>query len=448
MRLLEKYDIAAPRYTSYPTVPYWDSQKLTADSWLRCVKTAAVASPGISLYIHLPYCESLCTYCGCNKHITKNHRVETPYLEAILKEWDIYLHHLPLAPVIREIHLGGGTPTFFTPENLEKLIRGILAGARKSDDFELGFEAHPNSTSEAHLQTLYDLGSRRISIGVQDFDPHILSLINRQQTYEEVAGVTHTARRIGYTSINYDLIFGLPTQQPSHIEDDIEKIKGLRPDRIAFYSYAHVPWIKPSQRAYSEKDLPTGPEKRHLYELGREALEKLGYREIGMDHFALPGDSLTQALDKGTLHRNFMGYTPLYTRLSIGLGASAISDTWDAFMQNEKTVGDYLERIEAGELPILRGHLLNEEDLILRRHILNIMCRFETSWSAPALQHPFLETAIHQLQEMVADGLVELTPFHLKVTTAGRPFLRNICLAFDARFWNKQPEAPLFSKVM
>lgn len=446
--LLKKYDIPAPRYTSYPTVPYWEEPAPSEAAWKSSVRAAFKANPEVSLYIHLPYCEKLCTYCGCNKRITKNHRVEVPYIETVLKEWQLYLDVLPGKPILREIHLGGGTPTFFSPANLERLITGIFEGAIVHPDHEFGFEAHPNSTTYQHLETLRKLGFRRLSAGVQDFSSEILRIINRVQTYEEVEQVTRWARELGYTGVNYDLIFGLPLQTPLNIEDNIQKIKLLRPDRIAFYSYAHVPWIKPSQRAYSEEDLPIGEEKRALYELGRELLEANGYREIGMDHFALESDSLYKAMQNGTLHRNFMGYTPMYTRLSIALGASSISDTWDAFIQNEKVIEDYTAKVEAGKFPITRGHLLNEEDKILRQHILNVMCRFDTKWQLPENQCDAIYDSVDRLQELEKDGLLVLEPGHLKVTEAGRPFIRNICLSMDARYWRKQPEGQLFSQAV
>jgi len=447
-QLLDKYNVAAPRYTSYPTVPYWQSEKPSETEWIQAVQDAANDENAVSLYIHLPFCESLCTYCGCNKRITKQHAVEHPYIEAVLQEWQLYLDILPEKPMLKEIHLGGGTPTFFSPQNLSYLIESILATAEIAPDHEFGFEAHPNSTTDEHLQTLYGLGFRRISIGVQDFDNDILKIINRQQSYEEVERVTLTARQMGYTSINYDLIFGLPLQTPENMLDNIQKVRHLRPDRIAFYSYAHVPWIKPSQRAYSEADLPNGEEKRTLYELGCELLEAAGYVEIGMDHFALKSDSLHQAAENGTLHRNFMGYTPHYTRLSIALGASSIGDTWTAYMQNEKHIEAYQEIVQSGHFPIIKGHLLTEEDQILRQHILNIMCHYETHWQNEEQTCATFYDGLERLIPLVEDGLVEIEPFQLRVTEAGRPFLRNICMALDARYWRKKPEGALFSQVV
>ena len=297
-------------------------------------------------------------------------------------------------------------------------------------------------------ETLHNLGFNRISIGVQDFAPEILEIINRKQTFESVAQVTRWARELGYESINYDLIFGLPLQTPEHIRETVRKVGQLKPERIAFYSYAHVPWIKPSQRAYSEADLPLGKAKRALYELGRELLEGLGYAEIGLDHFALPKDALFKAMKDGSLHRNFMGYTPYYTGLSLALGASGISDSWDAFIQNERKIEDYQAAVAKGLFPIMKGHLLTEEDQVIRGHILNLMCRNETIWKNQEFQCNALYEGIERLAELEMDGLIERYPFHLKVTEKGRAFIRNICLAFDARYWRKKPEGMLFSQTI
>ena len=446
--LLSKYDVAAPRYTSYPTVPYWTEEQPDSDQWLSRVHRACTADREISIYIHLPFCESLCTYCGCNKHITKNHAVETPYIQALLREWKIYRAALPGRPVLRELHLGGGTPTFFHPDQLRRLLEAIYEDVELPLGTHFGFEAHPNSTSKAHLRTLYDLHFRRISIGVQDFDDALMELVNRRQTLEEVVRCTDETRTLGYHSVNYDLIYGLPKQTIEHIQRDADHLERLRPDRIAFYSYAHVPWLKRSQTAYSEADLPTGAAKRALYENGRNRLETMGYREIGMDHFALPNDALSIALEHGTLHRNFMGYTPMRTRLMIGLGASAIGDTWDAFAQNEKTIAGYQLAVQAGRLPLYRGHFLSAQDRRLRRHILRLMTTYETDWFWPEEQDDSLAAAVTRLQPLAEDGLVELEPFRVRVTAAGRPFLRNICLAFDAQYWQRQPEGKLFSQAV
>lgn len=448
--LIKKYNVAAPRYTSYPTVPYWTNNP-TVDQWEHSVKVAYDKTnerEGISVYIHLPFCQSLCTYCGCTTRITVNHGVEGPYIDALLKEWSMYLNVFGSKPRIKELHLGGGTPTFFSPENLKRLIEGIQATSVVCPDAEFSFEAHPNNTTFEHLRILYELGFSRLSLGIQDMDINVQKIVNRVQPLENIERVTREARDLGYKSINFDLIYGLPLQKQSSVIFTINKVKELRPDRIALYSYAHIPWIKPGQRKFTEADLPEDEEKRELYETARKMLEDTGYVEIGMDHFALKSDSLYKAVEEHKLHRNFMGYTANHTELMVGLGVSAISDCWTTFAQNIKTVEEYEAIVNSGVLPIFRGHILDEEDKILRKHILNIMCRFETTWLDKNEQVPFIYDAIRMLKEMELDGLITRAPFKLNVTTKGKKFLRNICMAFDAHLWRNAPEKQIFSKVV
>lgn len=446
--LIAKYHVPAPRYTSYPTVPYWDNDFKGVDAWIDAVQFSYKESntkDGISLYVHLPFCESLCTYCGCNTRITRNHKVEEPYIQTVLKEWDLYRSLFTDKPVIKEIHLGGGTPTFFSPANLEALIEGILKDSIVHPQAEFSFEAHPANTTEEHLVSLYKLGFRRLSLGIQDFDPLVQLIINRMQSYEDVRVVTDKAREIGYTSINFDLIYGLPVQTLEGLDKTISQILRLNPDRIAFYSYAHVPWIKPGQRRYTEKDLPSVELKQRLYELGREMLTGGGYVEIGMDHFALKTDSLYKAQEQGHLHRNFMGYTHQYTQLMIGLGVSSISDTGYAFAQNEKKVEDYTARVSQGLIPVFKGHHLTEEDLLFRNHILNIMCKGETTWDESTLSNEAFVSGLNRLQTLQEDELIVIEPCQLKVLPQGQRFLRNICMALDARLWANQPTSVMFS---
>ena len=328
------------------------------------------------------------------------------------------------------------------------MISGILADVERTPDAEFSIESDPRVTTHAHLKTLARLGFTRLSLGIQDFDPQVQQAVNRVQTEAQVQAVTGAARAADFTSINYDLIYGLPFQTRASIEQTIAAVRRLRPDRIAFYAYAHVPWFKPGQRHFTENDLPVGDEKRALYELGREMLEESGYEEIGMDHFALKTDSLRRAALASKLHRNFMGYTSRHTSPLIGLGVSAISDSWGMFAQNEKVVEEYAARVARNELPILRGHVLNREDLVLRRHILNLMTRLATDWHAPELHVPYLDTVHERLTEMSRDGLVKLSADRCEITADGRPFLRNICMAFDARLARKDAGTRLFSRTI
>lgn len=446
---IQKYNIPGPRYTSYPTVPYWNDE-FKAHDWENSLLKADVQTSGngISLYIHLPFCESLCTFCGCYKRITKNHKVEETYIQAVLKEWRLYCQLLDKRPVIKELHLGGGTPTFFSVKNLEDLIHGIFRYAKKHEQCEMSFEGHPNNTTYEHLLNLYNLGFRRVSFGVQDYSEKVQKAINRIQPFQNVAKVTLWAREIGYTSISHDIIFGLPFQKIEDVIDTVEKTNCLAPDRIAFYSYAHVPWIKGNgQRGFKDEDVPKDGEKRILYEIGKTMLQKNGYFEIGMDHFALPSDSLFTAFQNKSMHRNFMGYSSSKTDIMIGLGVSAISDSWFGFAQNVKNVEDYYQMLEWNQLPVVKGHILNNEDLAVRKHILDLMCTFKTAFDEN-LNEETQSGILKNLEELIADGLLEVNQNQIVVTETGKPFIRNICMAFDLRMRRKMPEVQLFSMTI
>lgn len=449
--LVDKYNIPGPRYTSYPTVPYWDESTFSREKWKSSVIRSfneSNSEEGISIYIHLPFCEALCTFCACHKRITKQHSVEIPYLESVLKEWTLYLQLFSEKPKLKELHLGGGTPTFFSPQNLKTLLEGIFETVEISDKPEFSFEGHPNNTTREHLQTLYDLGFRRASFGVQDYDLKVQKAINRIQPFEKVKEVTELAREIGYTGVSHDLVFGLPHQHWNAMEYTIRKTLELKPDRLAFYSYAHVPWVKGvGQRGFDENDLPSGEEKRRLYEDGKKLLQELGYIEVGMDHFSLEHDDLYQSLIQKKLHRNFMGYTSSKTQLMVGLGMSSISDSWYAFAQNVKTVEEYQKMVEEGEIPVVKGHILNDEDLLIRRNILNLMCQLETTFQ-DIHAIPELQNAFDMLDEMQRDELVEINGNQIKITEKGRAFTRNVAMVFDLRMMRNKPETRIFSMTI
>jgi oxygen-independent coproporphyrinogen III oxidase len=448
--LMAKYDVAGPRYTSYPTVPYWEATP-SEGQWIERIGSALgeAGEHGAAIYLHIPFCRALCTFCGCNTRITRSHNFVPPYIRSLLAELDLYRRQLGVSQLeFGELHFGGGTPTFLTPEELESLLAGLFERVRPRADAVASIEVDPRVTTGAQLEVLARYGFRRISLGVQDFDPRVQEIVNRVQSEQQVREVTQLARALGFDSVNFDLIYGLPLQTRASIDATMDAVCRLRPDRIALYGYAHVPWIKPGQRRFTEIDLPEGEQKRALYELGRERLEREGYREIGLDHFALETDSLWQALRSGTLHRNFMGYTTAFTRPMIGLGVSSIGDAGDAFAQNEKDLQRYQERVALGELPIQRGHLLDPEDQILRRHILRLMTRLETHWDQPADYTDYVATAMQRLAEPAADGLVQLGEASCQVTQKGRGYLRNICMAFDARLARRMPDKALFSRTV
>jgi len=460
--LLTRYNQPVPRYTSYPTVPFWKGAP-DQDRW----KTEFIAAydrhndkEGISLYLHLPFCESLCLYCGCNKKITTNHSVEPEYLDAILKEWKMYRQMMEHPPVIRELHLGGGTPTFFSPDNLRHMIATILKDSVIHPEHSFSIEGHPNNTTREHLDTLYALGFRRISYGVQDLNPDVQRIIGRWQPFQRLEDATNAARAAGFTAVNFDLIYGLPAQTPKHLQLTIDQALSLHPDRIAFYSYAHTPSVNCNQRLIDSALLPAANDKLYLYELGKMLLEEKGYVNIGMDHFALPTDELYLAWKAGKLHRNFMGYTVHNGGLLLGLGVSAISDIGAGYAQNDKSLTNYYRAVNAGSPAIAKGCWLTPEDQVFKRYILDIACKgttqFDATWPAQ-----LAVWTLPRLRELEKDGLVTLDSRSVTLTEAGRPFLRQVCKAFDLyllrdekiradlSLCGKQPDsAPSFSNAI
>lgn len=444
---LKKYNYPVPRYTSYPTVPFWEPEMFTLKDYQNTLQSAFwESSKEVSLYIHLPFCESLCTYCACNTRITKNHNVEGPYVDYLLKEWKLYLDRLPEQPIIREIHLGGGTPTFFAPENLDRMLKGIMKEASLSADFQMSFEGHPANTTVQHLKTFKELGFDRVSFGIQDFDLNVQRLINRMQSFEQVKAITEQARAIGYTSVNFDMVYGLPGQTSESVRKTLDQIISLKPERIAYYSYAHVPALKPAQKSY-EQHLPDGEEKWQFMQMGKEAFTAYGYEEVGMDHYVLPGDELLQARKDGDLHRNFMGYTPFTSKLLIGLGVSSISDSWAGFAQNEKSIPAYYEMLDNDQLPIVKGHIHTKIDLFFRKHILNLMCNFKTSWEESELLEYGVGLNYPLLDQLQQDGCIVYGNHGLEVTVTGREIIRVICSALDVRMFKKDHQQP-FSKAI
>lgn len=430
--LILKYNQAVPRYTSYPTVPQW-TENFSETDWKHGLSKqiqSSLAVQGLSLYVHLPFCESLCTYCGCNKKITRNHAVEEEYLDAVEKEWTLYRATGSHFPALRELHLGGGTPTFFQPENLKRLVSFLFEHAERQTPIDSSVEGHPNNTSWDHLAVLAELGFRRVSFGVQDNDAHVQHLINRIQPFENVVRVTKQARDLGYTSVNFDLIYGLPGQTESSMIRTFEEILTLRPDRIAFYSYAHVPWTSRGQRLFDERDLP-GPEaKLNLYLTGKTLLTSAGYADIGMDHFALPGDDLFVARQEGTMHRNFMGYTTQNTALLLGLGVSSISDISTGYAQNQKTLAEYYSAISRQTLPIFKGLWLTPEDQAFRQYILAVTCQGKVRFNPSDLPQ-LSKWSFPILQNLADDGLITWNEEGLEITGLGQHFIRNIAAAFD-----------------
>ena len=443
--IIEKYNVPSPRYTSYPTILDWNHLSMESKVFQNeFIRTEKGKNHTTSVYIHLPFCESLCTFCGCHKHITKNHTVEQPYIDALIKEWEMY-ESMNGGPIeVSELYLGGGTPTFFQASELKRLVERITK--HRAQNIHFSVEGHPNHTTEEQMQVLYDLGFRRISFGVQDYSPIVQKAINRVQTYEQVKNVTETARKIGYTSISHDLVFGLPMQHIDDMEDSIEKTIKLKPDTISLYSYAHVPWVKGTgQRGFSDEDLPTGDEKRALYEYAKQTLLSAGYLEIGMDHFGLPTEALTKAMLSGKMNRTFMGYTTSATDRTIGLGASAISEYDFGYAQNVKSIKEYHEKINNNQLPVFKGHIHTYLDKSLKKHILALMCNFETKYCPNSYIEQNLNNFASAFKEFEKDGILKWENGHLKITKEGQPFVRNVCMTFDP-YARQKAEKPRFSK--
>ncbi|MGV3668077.1 MAG: oxygen-independent coproporphyrinogen III oxidase [Leptospira bouyouniensis] len=443
--LLEKYDTPAPRYTSYPTVPYWTDSPTTEECIQSLETYLSPVESKLAIYLHIPFCETLCTFCGCNTSITKNHSVEEPYVSAILRELELYLKKVPSlrGKELSELHLGGGSPTYLSDYNLQSTIEFILNQLSQAKDSQYSIEVDPRRTRVSQLKLLKQLGFKRISLGVQDFDPEVQRLVNRIQPFELTENITLEARALGFDSINFDLIYGLPKQSLDSMKYTMENTLKLKPDRIAFYSYAHVPWIKASQRLFTENDLPEPTLKRELYETGRAILEKEGYREIGMDHFALPHDKLWKAFHSNQLHRNFMGYSDSKTDVMLGLGSSAISETPNLFFQNIKLEMKYRKSLFDGSLPILRGHKLTTSDQLRKQLILALM----TTWKVN-VPHELQNHVKPFLAEMESDHLIEWQNDTLVITEAGKPFLRIVAMAFDEKLQVNQPSKPVFSKAI
>lgn len=444
--LFKKYDVPVPRYTSYPTVPYW-SDSPTSEEWIKSLQeTASQNTTRWSIYMHIPFCESLCTFCGCNTSITKDHGKEEPYVNLLHKEWALYKAKVPelLKRPLRQIHLGGGSPSFLSPENLQLLLKPFFADCNiDREHFEGSIEVDPRRTTLDQLATLREMGFNRVSMGVQDFNPEVQRLVNRHQPLEITRALTENARKLGYESVNFDLIYGLAGQTLETINATVESTIALKPDRIALYSLALVPWIKPAQRLFKDEDLPKADQKRALYDLARSKLISAGYVEIGMDHFSLPNEALNKARLEGSLHRNFMGYTDVRTEILLGLGVSSISESPNCFHQNEKLYPNYERMLENSQIPTHRGHKLTSQDRTQREKILKFMAE-----GSVALEGNEASDAEQFLREMLGDGLVKIENGKMELTDRGRPFLRNACVFFDKRLREQQPTTKVFSSAI
>jgi oxygen-independent coproporphyrinogen-3 oxidase len=378
--LLSKFDVPGPRYTSYPTADRFVEAFGEAD-YLQALDQrragpAALALP-LSLYVHIPFCESLCYYCACNKIITKHHERSAPYLRYLSKEVDLHVQHLGQGLPVSQLHLGGGTPTFFSDDELRELMSMLRRNFSLVPGGEYSIEVDPRTVDEARLETLARLGFNRLSLGVQDFDPLVQKAVHRFQPAEQVFALVEAARRIGFESINADLIYGLPKQTPESFERTLAQVCELRPDRIALYAYAHLPERFKPQRRIIAIDLPGAVNKVSMLAQALAAFEAAGYDYIGMDHFALPNDALAVAKRQGRLHRNFQGYSTQPDCDLIGLGVSAIGKVGATYSQNAKSLEEYQDLLDQGHLPVVRGLAVSRDDLLRRAVIMALMCQGE-----------------------------------------------------------------------
>ncbi len=449
--MIQRYNRPGPRYTSYPTVPVWKEGEF-ADDYAASLHKEGQNEQPLSLYVHIPFCQQLCTFCGCNKYITNNQNIVEKYLTALEQEIAGVAERLGQRKELAQIHFGGGTPTFLNPEQLSRVVEMIVSRFDALEDCEWAIEANPRVTTTKQLEVLYALGFRRVSFGVQDLDPAIQRAINRNQTAEQSWETLETARSLGYKSINLDLVYGLPLQTQHGFRKTLEEVNKMRPDRLAVYSFAYLPGMfKTHERAIKEKDLPTPEEKINIYLEAINFFAEAGYVMIGMDHYALPEDELAQALKNRTLHRNFMGYTTLHNMAQIGVGVSAISDFGDSYWQNPKELDQYMEETVNNKLIPRRGLLLEKEDQLRRKVIETLMCHgeitiqdFEFLYELDFRQH-FAE-AWTQLEKFEEEGLVKLSPAKIELTPLGMLFTRNLAMPFDRHL--KAGGAPKFSNTV
>lgn len=433
--LLDKYNQPGPRYTSYPTAPEWSNDFGVADFQQAIAESNQRHTP-LSLYFHLPFCQSLCLYCGCNVVISKKQEVAAPYLEHLKREIDQMHKHLAPGRVVRQLHWGGGTPTFLTAEQIEDLYCSVRERFEFAPDAEIGIEVDPRATSEEQCRVLRRLGFNRLSLGIQDFNATVQKTIHRVQSYEMVKHLFDYCRDLGFQSINVDLIYGLPHQTVESFVETVNKIITINPDRIALFSYAHVPWLKKQQGSFA-RHLPEGYEKFRIFQKAIEMLTGAGYRYIGLDHFAKPDDELCIAQDDRTLHRNFQGYTTCGGSELFGMGVSSISGLEDVYAQNWRELPKYYEAIEQSGWATMRGMRLTHDDRLRRAVINRILChsvliKSEIEREFNINFDDYFAAELQRLAELEPDGLVRLERDRIEVAALGRIFIRNVAMAFDA----------------
>ena len=453
--LLSRYDRPGPRYTSYPTAVEFH-EGITHDDYVQCLSSAnALGDAPLALYAHLPFCEERCLFCGCHTIITRHKDVAAPYLDLLRREIELLAAHLPDRRHFAQLHLGGGTPTYYTPEQLAGLLRVLFRSFTPLPGAELAVEADPRVTTAAHLDTLADLGFNRISFGVQDLTPAVQVAINRVQSLDQTARLVDHARTRGYRGINIDLIYGLPLQTPASFERTVDAVIALQPDRAAVYSFAFVPWMKGSQRKIDEAQLPAPGVKVQLFAIARERFLAAGYVPIGMDHFARPDDELAIARGDGRLRRNFQGYAVIPGDDVLAIGVSGIGDVRGHYVQNEKKLPAYEAALAAGRFPVARGVKRTADDEVRRAVIHDLMCNFRIDTRAIERQHAvdfaqYFAPDLALLTAHEAEGMVRIDRDCIEATPMGELFVRNLALCFD-RYQRERHDAesrPVFSRTV
>ena len=451
--LLTRFDVPGPRYTSYPTADRF-VEAFGETDYVQALQQRQSGLPGkpLSLYVHIPFCESLCYYCACNKIITKHKERSADYLRYLGKEVELHTRHLGRGQAVSQVHLGGGTPTFMSDDELRQLMVMLRQHFEFVPGGEYSVEVDPRTVDAQRLAVLAELGFNRLSFGVQDFDPAVQKAVHRMQPAEQVFQLVDAARQLGFESVNVDLIYGLPLQTPESFDRTLAQVKRLRPDRVALYAYAHLPERFKPQRRIHAQELPAGAAKVAMLSRSLDALTDAGYVYIGMDHFALPGDALAVAKRQGRLHRNFQGYSTQADCDLIALGVSSIGRIGTTYSQNAKTLEEYADLLDQGHFPVVRGLALTRDDLIRRSVIMALMCQGHLHYESINLawlvnfKTLFAQELIH-LQELQAQGLVELSETGIQVTAKGWFFVRGVAMVFD-RYLQADRNRTRFSKII
>jgi oxygen-independent coproporphyrinogen III oxidase len=453
--LLRRFDVPGPRYTSYPTADRF-VEAFTDDDYgqalaQRRTGPAALSLP-LSLYVHVPFCESLCYYCACNKIITKHHDRSTGYLRYLSREVDLHTQKLGLGQAVTQLHLGGGTPTFLSDAELGELMAMLRRSFSMTPGGEYSIEVDPRTVDEKRLTALAELGFNRLSFGVQDFDPDVQKAVHRIQPAEQVFRLVEQARGIGFDSINVDLIYGLPKQTPESFSRTLAQIGQLRPDRIALYAYAHLPERFKPQRRIDAMELPGGAAKIAMLAQSLDSFSDAGYVYVGMDHFALPNDALAVAKRQGRLHRNFQGYSTQPDCDLIGLGVSAIGKIGASYSQNAKTMEEYCDLIDHGRLPVVRGLALSRDDMARRAVIMSLMCQGQVLFESIELAwlldfQEYFASELEALHDLADKGLVVLDEAGIQVTAMGWYFVRGVAMVFD-RYLQADRNRARFSRII